>query len=76
MNILNVGLVLLDEPVEGQGVEPDGVIDVAAVLVGMLAVKVLAVQGLLQSVAPLANSLAWKHDRLIRVPINDLWSRN
>ena len=57
MNVLNVGLVLLDEAVEGEGVEPDCIVDVSAVLVGVLAVEVLVVQSALQFLAPLAHSL-------------------
>ncbi len=57
MNVLNVGLVLLDEAVEGEGVEPDCIVDVSTVLVGVLAVEVLVVQSGLQFLAPLTHCL-------------------
>ena len=57
MNVLNVGLVLLDEAVEGEGVEPDCIVDVSTILVGVLAVEVLVVQSVLQFLAPLAHCL-------------------
>ena len=58
MNVLDVGFVLLDEPVQRESVEPHGVIDVPAVLVRMLTVEVLVVQGLLQRLSPLADGFA------------------
>ena len=58
MNVLDVGLVLLDESVQRESVEPHGVIDVPAVLVRVLTVEVLVVQGLLQRFSPFADSFA------------------
>ena len=39
--VLNVRFILSDELVQGEGIEPHGVVDVSAVLVGVVPIKLI-----------------------------------
>ena len=57
VDVLDVALVLLDEAVQGFGVEPHGVVHVAAVLVGVAGIKGGVVELLLQIIPPFTDIL-------------------
>ena len=60
VDVLDVAFVLLDEAVQGFGVEPHGIVHVTAVLVGMAGIKRSFVKLLRQKIPPFTNILSWK----------------
>jgi hypothetical protein len=65
MDVLDVGLVLLDQPVERERVEPDGVVDVSAVLVGRRRLKSALVELFPDRTLPLGHGVASLHPHVV-----------